>query len=224
MSKRKAPERESSAKKKKTEESKFGLEWNTINDTLVIFSSNDLKGSEKVLAFDMDDTLITTKSGGKFPSGRKDWVWWDESVPSTLKQKHSEGYKIVIFTNQAGVEKKKTKLSDITGKILDLSNELDIPLQAFVAIATDIHRKPNNTMWEIFCKDYNQNVKIKEATYIGDAAGRKAGWKPGLKKDFSCGDRKFALNSGIQFKTPDEFFLGENPIHDFDWDGPGKFL
>jgi bifunctional polynucleotide phosphatase/kinase len=43
---------------------------------------------------------------------------------------------------------------------------------------------------------------------VGDAAGRLAGWKPGAPVDFGCSDRKFALNVGIGFQTPEQFFLG----------------
>uniref|UniRef100_A0A2D4FF98 Uncharacterized protein n=1 Tax=Micrurus corallinus TaxID=54390 RepID=A0A2D4FF98_MICCO len=42
-----------------------------------------------------------------------------------------------------------------------------------------------------------------------DAAGRPANWAPGQKKkDFSCSDRLFALNAGLLFHTPEEYFLG----------------
>lgn len=43
--------------------------------------------------------------------------------------------------------------------------------------------------------------------YCGDAAGRKA--TAGRKKDFTDSDLKFALNVGIEFKTPENLFLGD---------------
>ena len=53
---------------------------------------------------------------------------------------------------------------------------------------------------------------LKQSLYVGDASGREKGWAPGKKKDFSDSDRKFAMNVEIDFKTPEEFFLGAAPI------------
>eukprot|EP00299_Pterocystis_sp_00344_P013712 c6750_g1_i2.p1 GENE.c6750_g1_i2~~c6750_g1_i2.p1 ORF type:complete len:248 (-),score=72.24 c6750_g1_i2:407-1150(-) len=63
------------------------------------------------------------------------------------------------------------------------------------------------------------SVDMAASFYCGDAAGRLAGWKAGAKKDFSCGDRKFALNVKLNFYTPEELFLSEPAITTFSWDG-----
>lgn len=39
------------------------------------------------------------------------------------------GYKIVIFTNQAGIAKHPEKKKAIEGKIIDIANDLGCPLQ-----------------------------------------------------------------------------------------------
>jgi histidinol phosphatase-like enzyme len=48
---------------------------------------------------------------------------FDEVKPKLIEL-NKDGWNIVIFTNQAGVEKGKTRIDDITGKILDLSEEV----------------------------------------------------------------------------------------------------
>jgi len=74
-------------------------------------------------------------------------------------------------------------------------------------------------MWDFFVDKCNKGVSadLKQSAYIGDAGGRLKGWKSGAKKDFSCSDRTFAYNIGIDFKTPEEFFLDEAPTKKFNW-------
>ena len=40
------------------------------------------------------------------------------------------------------------------------------------------------------------DVNIDDSLFVGDAAGRPAGWVKGKKKDFACSDRLFAMNIG----------------------------
>eukprot|EP01106_Pelomyxa_sp_JSP_P013719 TRINITY_DN418_c0_g4_i1.p1 TRINITY_DN418_c0_g4~~TRINITY_DN418_c0_g4_i1.p1 ORF type:complete len:356 (-),score=81.29 TRINITY_DN418_c0_g4_i1:44-1111(-) len=172
----------------------------------------------------MDDTIITTKSGKVFPTGRSDWVWFHEDVPKKLKELSSQGTKIVIFTNQSGINGRSgydsTKEAAITGKIEDLCAEIKVPIQAIIATRDDLYRKPSTNMWDIFVTKWNGGVAPDPAksAFVGDAAGRAQNWDgKNCKKDFSCSDRKFAHNLGVRFFTPEEFFLGEKPVP-FDWD------
>jgi bifunctional polynucleotide phosphatase/kinase len=61
-----------------------------------------------VLGVDMDDTLIRTKSGAKFARDASDWVFWHEKVATVLREYTSNGYRVVVFTNQAGISKGHT--------------------------------------------------------------------------------------------------------------------
>jgi len=208
--------------KKKVEQEKsatFDLDWTDIDDNFIILDGENIKGSSKIAAFDLDSTLIATKSGKKFPTSRKDWVWWDDSVPSKLNSLSKDGYKIVIFTNQGGLEKNKISKTDITGKILDIVKLLRIPIQVFISGGEGLYHKPSTNMWDYMISECNYNIKpdMKVSFYCGDAAGRPKDWKKGAKRDFSCSDRKFAANVGVTFYTPEEIFLEDNYEAPFDW-------
>jgi len=173
-------------------------------------NSPQITASDKVASFDMDDTLIKTASGRKFPTGRNDWQWWDKSVKAKLIELHEQGFKIVIFSNQNGIEKGNVTASTITGKILDMCKELGFPIQAFLSISSDNYRKPSPDIWYMFIDEYNDKLeaeKNEETFYCGDAGGRPVGITRSKKKDFSCSDRKFALNIPIKFYTPETYFL-----------------
>lgn len=190
------------------------MKWSRKEGTLLCFSDDSMPGRARVASFDMDHTIIMPKSNGKFPTNRADWKWAFPEVPKMLKRLHSFGYKIVIFSNQGGIKTGKQKESDITGKIQDICTELDIPIQAFCATDSDQYRKPSPFMWKLFVKSFNAGVPVdhENSFYIGDAAGRAVNWAPSKKADHGVGDRKFAVNAGLPFQTPEEFFLGHAAV------------
>ncbi|CAO3637786.1 unnamed protein product [Cunninghamella blakesleeana] len=95
--------------------------------------------------------------------------------------------------------------------------QLPIPVLLFASLQKDIYRKPMRGMWDELIQEYNDTeVDLKNSFYVGDAAGRSAGWKPNMKKDHSCVDRKFACNVGIDFFTPEAYFTNEKEA-DFSW-------
>ncbi|KAI0051582.1 PNK3P-domain-containing protein [Auriscalpium vulgare] len=168
------------------------------------------KASPKVAIFDLDGTLIKSTFGrGRGPkAGPLEWQWWKSVVPTKVKEVHDSGFAVVIISNQ-GI--RAAQLVDWKKKIPLIAAALpDVPFHIFAATAKDSHRKPMPGMWyeleRIFAED---GVVIDKTSsyYVGDAAGRA--------DDFASTDRKFALNVGIKFYTPEasmrafsEYFLG----------------
>ena len=203
--------------------------WTKVDSLLV--RTDACAGSDRVFGFDMDSTLIVTKSGKVFGTSRDDWKWFDASVPRKLAELHKAGYKLVIFSNQGGIGGKgydETKARMICGKVDLLVAAAGVPVQAFLATAEDQFRKPATAMWDLMVSRFNDGVapNLADCHYVGDAAGRLAGWRAGAKKDFSCSDRKFAHNVGLTFHTPETYFMGLPEAKSFSWDGinPAELL
>ncbi|KAK1979184.1 polynucleotide kinase 3 phosphatase [Colletotrichum cereale] len=185
----------------------------------------------KVAAFDLDSTLITTASGKKHGDAATDWKWWHATVPGKLREMYNDqGYRIVVLSNQAGLvlhadpkaktpKSTKDRVSAFKQKVNAVLTQLDLPISVYAATEKDIYRKPRPGMWRELCDDYDlaADVDLQQSIFIGDAGGRIAVSK--TAKDFSCSDRNFADNVGIEYKTPEEFFLGEKPrdfVREFD--------
>jgi bifunctional polynucleotide phosphatase/kinase len=171
-------------------------------------------GKTRVAAFDFDSTIIKTISKAKFSRDANDWCWWHGSVPGKLKELHSNGYRLVIMSNQSGISLrlpanapkviKDDRLTQFKKKAAAVFNNLNLPISVYAATERDRFRKPNSGMWGEFLKDHGLvpvDVDLKNSIFVGDAGGRKG--------DFACSDRNFATNVGIEFKTPEEFFLDQ---------------
>jgi len=175
----------------------------------ILFGDFGTKPSNKIAGFDMDSNLIETKSGKTFAENASDWKWWHKTVPDKLKEAHEDGFKVVIFSNQAGIEKGKVSPKTLKDKFIQMHNELDFPFQTLCSTSSDHNRKPATGMWKYFVKECNGDIQpdLKKSFYCGDAAGRPK--TKTRKKDFSDSDRKFAINIGIDFFTPEMYFLGQ---------------
>lgn len=207
----------------------FHTGWELINKSVLMLcpqrKTRRDDGEIKVAAFDLDDTLIKTKSGKKFPMDEGDWIWFTPDVRSRLKDLCDRGYEIVVFTNQSGIGSRdndalrkrhqfKTKLSSIIRELGD-----GFPIRVFVATKDDTFRKPSRGMWDLMLHTFLQETRddvdsvtidLPQSFYIGDAAGRMYS----LRKDFSSCDYGFAVNVfgrhliQTSFHTPEFFFKG----------------
>lgn len=155
-----------------------------------------------IAAFDLDSTLIKTKSGAKFARNATDLVLWSADVLPKLQQCVDDGCVLVIFSNQHGVSKGRPTKDMIRARIHEVANTLDLPIAVYMATGKDRFRKPCIGMWELFISRMGGEDRVNKLSsfFVGDAAGRK--------RDFSDSDLKFAINIELTFHTPENFFKG----------------
>lgn len=180
--------------------------WNWIIESNYIFGydKNILTKSsletEFIYMFDLDHTLIKTKSGKKFPISKNDWELLYPNIPEKIN-KLTNGL-VGIVSNQKGLNN-QTKINDWINKCIDICKILPQIKFVFASIKDDRFRKPMCGSFELFKNTFvNINWDKLESGdkiyYVGDACGRK--------DDFSDTDYKYALNCKIKFKTPEIFF------------------
>lgn len=218
---------------------KYDKEYNTfLSDSgkpalLFKFSQVCRPEINRIIAFDMDGTLITTKSGAKFAKNKDDWKFLYPCVAEALRREYESGALIAIISNQNGLAKGHTTMTELIEKAIAISNTIGVPMDIFFAFENDIYRKPRIGSFNFFLNNrIGGSINLDDAghlgqhnyeatrdpnvlancLYVGDAAGRvKHGTR---KKDFSASDYKMAINAGIRFETPEEFFLNsKQPLH-----------
>ncbi|PVH92059.1 PNK3P-domain-containing protein [Periconia macrospinosa] len=168
----------------------------------------------KAVLFDLDGTLVKTKSGSLHAQDETDWVWWDPIVPSRLRKLYKEeGTVIVIVTNQGRLTTPKgdeaPEAALFKAKLDDICSQLDVPVVIYAACANDKWRKPRLGCWHKMQDDFKElgffSIPWERAVLVGDAAGRET--------DHADADWHFSLNAAIDFHTPEEFFLHAIPEH-----------
>lgn len=123
--------------------------WDEIdNKEVLVFTAKGVKSCDKIAAFDMDGTLIKTKTGKVHPVETKDWQIAFPPAAQKLREQMEQGFKIVIMTNQAPVGSGRVNIDDFKKKIRAIVNKLQVPIQAFIATGRGYYRKPAIGMWE----------------------------------------------------------------------------
>ena len=158
---------------------------------------NAIQTGGMTAAFDLDNTLIRTKSGSTFARDAHDWTWMSHSTPTKLRHLHTQGYNIAILSNQQGLLRYHTG-SQWMQKLDDLVEELGIPVTVIAALKKS-SAKPGPGLWNAYVEYVDPSAQTASSWYCGDAAGRIG--------DFSDSDKLFAENAGLAvFKTPEELY------------------
>jgi len=175
-------------------------------DDKMIYSLSKNDTFTKIASFDLDGTLIKTKSGKVFAKDKDDWQFLNDNVVKVLYKYYNEHYKIVIFTNQLGINKGHQSKDDFLYKIAQIHKQLKLDFDIFISLKDDYYRKPMTGMWDFFVENYSEKIDIKNSFYCGDNAGREKNWIKGFKKDKNSVDLQFAYNIGLKFEIPENIF------------------
>lgn len=215
------------------------MNWSETNSYLkgIWNKLDELPNPTRVAAFDLDDTIICRP---KAKSANNKWSLIDKSIIDKITDLVNNDYIIVIFSNQSGMGSRKDfdkpkwrKAMDDLAKILTSRvDNWQFYFAVYVAKVHDLYRKPNIGMWELMKSDLREEFNLnkipisKKSFFVGDAAGRisaspfkKRIYPSSSKGDFSDTDRKFALNIGITFLTPEDFLLKDPPKLKFKLEG-----
>ena len=131
-------------------------------------------------------------------------MFFNHLVPRTFSRLHSQGFTIVIFSNQGGFSKQNPftgRGKQVMTKIDAFTQQLSVPLTAFLATAHDGNRKPHAGMLRLFNAMAGVESLHSDSFFCGDAAGRE--------QDHSADDKGFSAASGLKFMLPEEVFVEE---------------
>lgn len=181
------------------------MNWTTRAE--YIYGQNNINNDivyKKLYLFDLDNTIIKTASGKKFPQNKNDWEFINNQVVSTIQELASKESNLIgIVSNQGGL-KNEQETNDWIYKLNKINEKLNNNIKfIFAALNHDRYRKPMLGSYHYIETQIPsiKNILKKNIYYIGDACGRE--------NDFSDTDYKYAINGGFKFKTPEMLFLKE---------------
>lgn len=162
----------------------------------------------KVLFIDLDNTIITTKSGETFPKDVNDWKFKDYILDALILM-YEQGFgRFCIVTNQGGIPTHynptdfKEKIENVIKNIFSFfymyysTEAVELEIYYFVAIGmNNPNRKPNTGFFEKAQTGLGY-MDPSESVMIGDAGGRDT--------DFGDSDKMFAKNCNIKFIHVDD--------------------
>ena len=105
-------------------------------------TSESLINTRKILAIDLDGTIIKPEIGKIFPISAEDWVFAFNM--KNLRDYVKDGYTVVVMSNQKGLFQGKGNLTfdDFKSRWQNIAKTLKVPAYIIISPQDDFYRKP----------------------------------------------------------------------------------
>ena len=161
----------------------------------------------RIALFDLDGTLVVSKSGKRWAADGDD-VIFRGPVPAVLRRYATEGWTVVIVTNQSEMSRAKSegaplsKINAVLNALFEANAWAPWCLVACGPTSETKYRKPARGLYDLLLKEL-ESPTVVEVMMCGDAVGASAS-RPDYR--WSDSDAAFAAAIGATFHTPDSIF------------------
>ena len=175
-----------------------------------IFPSTQIRFEDRpyrLALFDLDGTLIVSKSGKRWAADGDDWVFRGD-VPSVLQRYATDGWTVAIVTNQSEMSRARStagplsKINSVLTALFTANAWAPWCLVATGAPSEATYRKPGRGLYDLLLSTL-EHPTVNEVMMCGDAAGPAS---PRPEYRWSDSDAQFATAIGASFNTPDTIF------------------
>jgi bifunctional polynucleotide phosphatase/kinase len=172
--------------------------------TVAISATNN-----RIALFDVDGTLILSKSGRRFGSDAGDWVFASNNVVSHLNSLNQAGWIVALVSNQSDWTKSEAPKQKLESLLRVFQAANGWAPWCLVGTATikqkdTLYRKPGRGLYDVLLTQLGITAAaVSELTMCGDAAGAED-VNPAYR--WAHSDREFATNIGAVFSRPVDVF------------------
>jgi bifunctional polynucleotide phosphatase/kinase len=170
---------------------------------------NSIKDRNRIAIFDVDGTLITSKSGGRWATSATDvaFIGGPGAVFDTLDWYWRRGWIVVLITNQSLWSNNpdiQVKIHYVLDSAEDWNGWRPLCLVATGSRTEKVYRKPARGMYDTLLAHINKSVAdITACCVVGDAAGPE---DPFPAYRWAASDKEFADNISAEFVRPMDVF------------------
>lgn len=166
----------------------------------------------RIALFDIDGTLVHSRSGRRWAQDADDWIWASQTVPAKLDNYWREGWTVCLMSNQSQWSKDPTLPKGKVETILT-TIETSFGWKPWCFLATHpkdtVYRKPARGMYDALLTALSITTNaVTDLHMCGDAAGHD---DPFVPYQWSDSDKKFAETIGAKFLRPMDVFDVASP-------------